>query len=96
MLRLDLFLLHTRDIAHKETSNPFYFSAREILIGKELLDNSTMFDFEEYKQFMTTFNSSGIMNFTMRPCSLSEELNDVSNHDKSTNSFGLRLPNYID
>ncbi|KAH0950902.1 hypothetical protein HN011_000342 [Eciton burchellii] len=53
-------------------------SAREILIGKELLDNSTMFDFEEYKQFMTTFNSSGIMNFTMRLCSLSEELNDAA------------------
>lgn len=58
--------------------NRFCFSARDTLIGKGLLDNSTSFDLEDYEHFMSnTYNSS--MNFTMKSCSLSKELDNVSN-----------------
>ncbi|EZA53055.1 Sodium-dependent neutral amino acid transporter B(0)AT1 [Ooceraea biroi] len=52
-------------------------SAREILVDNDFLDNSTTFNFEEYKQLMPTFNFSGT-NLTMKSCSLSEELNDAA------------------
>ncbi|XP_019699439.1 sodium- and chloride-dependent transporter XTRP3 isoform X1 [Harpegnathos saltator] len=54
-------------------------SARDILLDNGFLsrDNLTSFNFENYKFFMSTFNSSAI-NVTMKPCSLSEELDNAA------------------
>jgi len=66
--------------------NRFYFSAKDILIQNGYLANSTSFRLKDYELFMSnSYNSS--MNLTMKSCSLSKELDNVSN-DSSTNSFG--------
>lgn len=52
-------------------------SARNTLIQNELLGNSTPFNLEDYELFMSTFNSSAV-NFTMKPCSLSKELDNAA------------------
>lgn len=67
--------------------NRFYFSAREILIQNELLGNSTPFNLEDYERFMSTFNFSEV-DFTIKSCSLSKELDNVSN-DNSMNSHTI-------
>lgn len=59
--------------------NRFYFSARETLVDNGLLTPSTSFNLEDYELFMKDFNSSEMKNFTMKSCSLSNELDNVSN-----------------
>lgn len=59
--------------------NRFYFSAKNTLVDHGLLDNSTSFDLEDYELFMKSFNSSEIKNSTIKSCSLSNELDSVSN-----------------
>ncbi|KYN27971.1 Orphan sodium- and chloride-dependent neurotransmitter transporter NTT4 [Trachymyrmex cornetzi] len=52
-------------------------SARDTLIQNGLVPNSTSFSLEDYELFMSTsYNSS--MNFTMKSCSLSKELDNAA------------------
>ncbi|XP_012221816.1 sodium- and chloride-dependent transporter XTRP3 isoform X1 [Linepithema humile] len=52
-------------------------SARDTLVHNGLLNSTMPFALEDYERFMKTFNSSAV-NFTMRPCSLAEELNSAA------------------
>lgn len=61
----------------KDMLNRSYFSAKNILVDNGLLAASTSFNLEDYELFMKTFNSTD-RNFTMKSCSLSNELNSVS------------------
>lgn len=72
--------------------NRFRFSAKDILMDNGLLprDNTSSFKLEDYELFMRTFNSSAMNIMQMKHCSLSEELDNVSN-DSSVNSLGVRL-----
>lgn len=57
--------------------NRFYFSAKNTLVDNGLLTPSTSFNIEDYERFMKTNFSE--VNVTMKACSLSNELDNVSN-----------------
>lgn len=62
----------------KDMLNRSYFSAKNTLVDNNLLNASISFNLEDYELFMKTFNSSE-RNFTLKSCSLSNELDSVSN-----------------
>lgn len=61
----------------KDMLNRSYFSAKNTLVDNRLLNASTSFNLEDYEHFMETFNSTD-RNFTLKSCSLSNELDSVS------------------
>lgn len=52
-------------------------SARDTLIQNEMWNSSKPFNLEDYDHIMSTFNSTE-MNFTMKSCSLSKELDNAA------------------
>lgn len=83
----DILIVGEEQRDTEDMLNRFYFSARDILIQNGLLDNSTSFNLEDYDLFMNNFNSSA-MNITIKSCSLSKELDNVSNASP-TNSLSV-------
>lgn len=62
----------------KDMLNRSFFSAKNTLVDNKLLNASISFNLEDYELFMKTFDSSE-RNFTIKSCSLSNELDSVSN-----------------
>lgn len=74
----DIMIVDEEQRDTEDMLNRFYFSARDTLIQNEMWNSSKPFNLEDYDHIMSTFNSTE-MNFTMKSCSLSKELDNVSN-----------------